>query len=73
MITMTFISGEFVQMTQFDQFRAYLTLRENIASLRREIGDDQALKALALAVKWHLDCLKNLEAECADDHRQRRV
>ena len=70
---MTFISGEFVQMTQFDQFRAYLTLRENIASLRREIGDDQALKALELAVKWHLKSLKNLEAECADDHRQRRV
>jgi len=70
---MTFISGEFVQMTQFDQFRAYLTLRENIASLRREIGDDQALQALTLAVKYHLKSLKNLEAECADRHRQRRV
>jgi len=50
-------------MTPFDQFRAYLTLRENIASLRREIGDEQALKALELAVKYHLKSLKNLEAD----------
>jgi hypothetical protein len=60
-------------MTYFDQWRAYLVLRENIAALRRDLGDDSAFKALESAVEYHVKSLNTVEEATTNESRTRRI